>query len=527
MALEPGGRAEKHGHEYEHLWGALQLLRVLNDEAVSVFPEALGDDKEGVDLWVEHENGLRWAHQCKCENASTGKWSIADLGRVGVLQSAKYQLGQGNNHRFVFVSSDPAPALRDLTDRTCTCNNDPDAYFKYSVTTSAHLKRAVDQVCTLLCFDQSSPSGRAEAFDFLSRVRFQSFEKGPYAKETVRGWARQAVEGDNAKLDSVISLLGSLLTDNIGNKLYADQVRDHLRQHGFTLRNLSQSSELQESIKRLKERFLSSLILIDGNVIPRRETAGIIEKILDDSGPRIICIQGRAGCGKSGVLLEVMDELDTKGIPYLPIRLNKHKPTGDTGRFGKEVLSLPSSPGACLKAYAHDRKAVMIIDQLDALRWTHSHSPEAMDVFRETVTEAIAYPNLSVIAACRTFDLNDNPQIRAWKDKQAICQTEIGLLADGQVRQVVNAHGGDWNKLTTKQRAILLLPMHLQLWCKITEGKAAPTFSNSVDLMVQFWDYIRGDVIPKSSVSVDEFRTVIDKLVSYCDKDVPPSRVYL
>ena len=47
MALEPGGRADKLGNEFERHWGALQLLRVLAGEAISVFPEGLGPDENG------------------------------------------------------------------------------------------------------------------------------------------------------------------------------------------------------------------------------------------------------------------------------------------------------------------------------------------------------------------------------------------------------------------------------------------------------------------------------------------------
>ena len=49
--MEPGGRAEKLGNEYERLWGVEQLFRVLAGDAQWVRPEGRGADEKGVDLW--------------------------------------------------------------------------------------------------------------------------------------------------------------------------------------------------------------------------------------------------------------------------------------------------------------------------------------------------------------------------------------------------------------------------------------------------------------------------------------------
>lgn len=112
MAVEPGGRANKLGNEYERLWGVLQLLHVVGGEPTSVLPEGLGPDEKGVDVWVRRTDGKRIGYQCKRENGKKGKWSIADLQREGILANAKFQLDRGNEYRFAFVSSDSAPILR-------------------------------------------------------------------------------------------------------------------------------------------------------------------------------------------------------------------------------------------------------------------------------------------------------------------------------------------------------------------------------------------------------------------------------
>ena len=169
MAVEPGGRADKLGNEYERSWGVLQLLLVVGGEATSVLPEGLGPDEKGVDIWVRQIDGKRVGYQCKRENGTKGKWSIADLARERVLENAKFQLSCGDEYCFGFVSSDPAPVLSDLCERTERCNNDPAKYAKYSVTTSAAHSGAFKQINEYFGFDTRKPHNQARIFDFLSR----------------------------------------------------------------------------------------------------------------------------------------------------------------------------------------------------------------------------------------------------------------------------------------------------------------------------------------------------------------------
>ena len=59
---------------------------------------------------------------------------------------------------------------------------------------------------------------------------------------------------------------------------------------------------------------------------------------------------------------------------------------------------------------------VLILDQLDALRWTQAHSGEALSVCMEIIHE-VANINLerekkiSVVMVCRTYDLENDRNI--------------------------------------------------------------------------------------------------------------------
>src|SRR5688500_18182410 len=92
MAFEAGGYASKLGERYEGRWVVRQLLFLLQERLRSVTLEAVGDDEDGVDVWIERVDGVREAQQCKAGNGTKKEWTFADLARRGVMEYAKRQL---------------------------------------------------------------------------------------------------------------------------------------------------------------------------------------------------------------------------------------------------------------------------------------------------------------------------------------------------------------------------------------------------------------------------------------------------
>jgi hypothetical protein len=144
-------------------------------------------------------------------------------------------------------------------------------------------------------------------------------------------------------------------------------------------------AQVEPVLERLQSRFAESVRhhLAGGLLIQRKETRELIA-LLEDEATRIVVVHGIAGSGKSGVLFEFARELSEQGISFLPLRLDRHELRGNPKRFGTEALDLPSSPARSLAAISAGKKGgILLLDQLDALRWTSAHSSEAWDVCRE------------------------------------------------------------------------------------------------------------------------------------------------
>ena len=244
----------------------------------------------------------------------------------------------------------------------------------------------------------------------------------------------------------------------------------------------------------------------------------MINKILPADGSRIVCLHGKGGQGKSGVLYELKELLNEHKIPYLPLRLDRQYPTQSIENFGK-ACGLPSSPGLCLKTLAGERKAVLILDQLDAIRWTSAHSADAWDIFEELVEECLNYKNICVVVACRTFDFNEGPRIKAWKKEQSskVIEVKVGELPEEEVAKIVKSKRANSAQLSKKQKDILRSPANLLLWTQL-ETIGQP-FRTATDLMEAYWKDLWSNKIPALKVPLEECDKVLESVVEYMDKN--------
>jgi len=517
MAVERGGRADKLGNRYEGLWVVQNLLQVLGGELVSVTVEAIGDDEKGVDLWVERVDGIREAEQCKRKNYLVGKWSMADLRRREVLLHLASQLQRESRNRFTFVSVHDAPELSKLAELARTSNNDPEAFFR-TVDSSEALRPAFQTFCAACDLDRNNPAGLAAAYDLLQRSDVRVFDDSRGGRQDVELHARSLVTGDSR---SVILLLAELAQDRMGTALHTDQIREHLRAHGHQPRDLAGEPNLPARIERLREEFRESLRpgLINGIVVHRTQTETVLGALRSESENRLLIVHGRAGAGKSGVLLEVTDQLHASGTPFLPLRLDRRTPQVSARQFGTGLCDLPDSPALSLRALAGSRDAVLVLDQLDAIRWTAAHGVASWEACQEVIDEAMALLRLRVVVACRTFDLRDDALIRSWLARHQAMEIEVGDLPDPIVEQIITQAGGAFRSFAKAQQNLLRSTLCLSLWTELARDGQPPTyFTTAAELMRAFW-WMRRSQLEAMGFSGAEIDTALGQLTTWMDRN--------
>lgn len=297
----------------------------------------------------------------------------------------------------------------------------------------------------------------------------------------------------------------------------------------FTERSLSSRSPLEAQADRF-ERSLAGT-LAGGTLIPRAASEDAITRI--DLGTDLVFVRGIAGSGKSGVALEIVQKLRSQGRAVLPFSLATVERSHRSLReFAVRELGLADTVSRTLTAAVGKERAVLLIDQLDAVRWGSAHSSSAWELARDLMEEVLGHRSqVGVIVCCRGFDLETDRSIRSWRDHVAtagiraeqrlyrpasselglgrsepmgssgsqerrrdpepapikIAEVEVGHLSETQVLKALREAGAN-EAVDEPQLALLRRVHHLQMWLSIAASRehTAP-LADRRTLLDAFW----------------------------------------
>jgi hypothetical protein len=511
--MRTGGWADKLGNRYEGRWTAKQLLLLLAEKLHMVQLETEDAVEQRVDLLVCHTDGAVEAQQCK-KNNSQNNWPITELARRGVLAGLHTFLIKAPTHRFSFISNREATDLKRLIEKAREASGDFETF-------GARLETNELGSWERLCRELHLSTGADTTLRLLARVDVVVFDDGTAGQTDVETLADLLLDGNPR---SVVLRLADFALERMGHPIHVDELRQFLHeQTEFKVRDLTHSPRIAAVIEARQAEFADSIrrTLIRGKLLPRPETAQLYSAITDAKSTRIHCVHGGGGQGKSCILHELTQLLAHDGIPFMPLRFDVNPPRGNTRAYG-QLLEFPESPVKCLHAVVGNRLGVLLIDQLDALRWTPQHDPSAWTVFERLVTEAMQLSTtMHVVVACRSFDLENDPQIRPWREQENVrallSRVPVGDLPGTYVKEVVEEVDGAWEALNPGQRRLLERPQCLYLWTNLPSD-ARSAFRTATDLMRAFWGDVRLRLV-KMGLALADVENALGTLASRLDEE--------
>lgn len=507
MALEVGGRADKGGNQYENHFLGKQLLLLAEAKLKSVEVEPLGDEGRGIEYIVVKPDDTRAYYQCKAANAAKSSWSIADLAGHKVFENAKVHIQQSPKNEFHFISPLSYKELDDLCIRARR-NHSAEDFLKYQITNDP-LRNALEACETQFGLSRANPAELEQLVYILSRCYFEQViytQEAIQDAESLVGWF---FCGDTK---TARMLLENYVNDQgkYGVELSPHDIISFMQQRGHSLRDYGKDESVWQRIQILNDTHWEKFSPIKGRLLPRTAAAEAIQQVL--SGTSVV-LHGRAGLGKSGCVEIVSNYLRDNNILFLRLKLDKSIPRNTSTQYGQD-LGLPDSPVRCLHRIAGNKECVLILDQLDALRWTSTHSPTAFAVCKELISEVqVANKDygakISIMFVTRSFDYksdarikelfsSDKERIGAWKE------ISVDLLSDVEVAEVVGKH---YAPLAQKVKEILRNPASLYVWTRLDEVRHNQVITSANQLMYQWWTQIleRCDLRGIDRTDVDHF----------------------
>ena len=300
MAYEKGGRADKAGNRFEYNWIIYNLLQVIEEKIQYVIIEAIGEDEEGVDLWIGNLDGSREGQQCKGRYGSEDSWTYGSVNAKGIWTKWKKQLEREDKVKVSLVSPLAFTLFEDLTARARNTNENPKDFYKYQIgndNVSNDTKRLYKNYCNIMGIDCSDNVGIMQSIDYLSRTYYR--QRPDYElKDIILDKIHMQFLGKH--LDIYGNFLQLILAEDIlAKKINIIYLDSYLRNCGVEYRNLAKDTRILPRIRELNDEYRRNFISFQDGIIIRHEFKKC-KKMIDEGQSFII--DGNAGIGKSGCI---------------------------------------------------------------------------------------------------------------------------------------------------------------------------------------------------------------------------------
>jgi hypothetical protein len=207
-----------------------------------------------------------------------------------------------------------------------------------------------------------------------------------------------------------------------------------------------------------------------GEHILRPEVATIIDWVLHaEADKQFGVLLDQPGAGKTGVMRDVLLDLERRGIPVLALKANALSAVNSPDEL-LDILRLPCSiEEAAQYVIATKGLFVLLVDQLDALSYVLARDPDALHVVLDTIARLRSIGSVRIVASCRTFDLHTDPELSRVKvDRQFSLQP----LSESDVERLLAVVGVDAKQLLDGHRKLLSVPLHLDIYTRIVHAEA-------------------------------------------------------
>lgn len=504
-----GGEADKFGNRYEGLWTVDAALDLIDGEYRDLTVEAIGDEAAGVEFVRTTRTGVREYHSIKRQH-SKGHWTLSRLKSEDILKDLIVKTGA--DCCAVFSSGTSATEFEELIERARASSSLEE--FKQRVSGSGRLSEQFNKYIVSLCDDEHA------IWVALQRLCVRTTNEPQLTKNVERRVRSmfQTTTGKPIDPRMIRLLIWDVLTHSLGKRHNAESVLTALEEHKIRRHHWAGDTTVREHIRQLNHSHLTGVKahFINREEIVRDESATAATALLEHR--KSVMLEGMAGSGKSCVLAQLMDCLENKGVPCLALRLDQLDSSDRRSQAIGFRLGLPASPAITLGEFAGHQLSVLVVDQLDALSVVSARNPAAWSAVNELLDEANAYPQMRILFACRSFDLERDPQIRRLADDaEQVERITVGPLDEEVIRSAIATAGLDSIALNQRQVEILSTPLHLHL---LLEAAKLPNsrpmrFASSRDLFNEFWEHKGSTVACQMGGDLDVWPAVIGRL---CDE---------
>jgi hypothetical protein len=420
---------------------------------------------------------LRWCEQVKDAQYT---WTLHRLITESVLPSVVGHLADGHSVRF--VASTYAPELAALSSRA----RDAESLAEY---------RAILTTKQLPGFERLAKTwnvAETEALSYLQRV-WVEHHPVEHLRRLVHLTYELLLQGDP---ETTVNELRSWLDDLLHQTLTAPMLWDRLNTKGYARRllagDLATIDALAATVERHRRRVEATRP--KHGLVAQPYVAQLVERLRAADGGRLLLVDGRAGTGKSTVAAEALRVLSSEGWHAVTVRMDAVGTEVHTAAGVGRAFDLTGSPAVLLGGVADGSRAVLLVDQLDAVSTYSGRMSDSYEAVAELLDQAASLPNVKVVLVVRTADLTADPRIRSLVDKPGVERLTVGELDHDNVRAALEASGSEPATLSDTTLQLLRTPLHFAVFSRLSPESRTSAYRTLPDLYEELTAQTRRDI---------------------------------
>ena len=519
MPLETGGRADKHGNSYEIDCIIYEMLKVLDEKNYSVCIEPLGIDEIGTDILVTNFDGQKEHQQCKARNASKEYWNISDLKEKNIFSTWKVHLDRDCFRKVALVSPIACTFLSDLHDRASNTSGKTEDFYSIQIMKSSKpFQEFYEKFCFEMDLNSDEDDYILKSINYLKRIYYKQISEYQL-KEMINQYIQFLF---STKVETVYNAFISLIVkeDILGQEITQIILTNYFQKQEIIFRLKDNDERIIPRIQEINQEYRKNFNPLLSGFVHRKVFDDCIEAITNEKS---IIISGNAGYGKSGCTEVILNYCEEEKIPHIAIKLDRRMPHRNCESWGHD-LGFPSSIAHSIHWVSRNKNAVIILDQLDALRWTQANSSEALTVCMELIRQ-VEYLNhernkkIITVFVCRTYDLeNDNNINSLFKKQDALKNNweiiKVNVFEDKEVKEII---GENYESFLPKLKNLLRIPSNLYILQHLDEEEVYEECLTTYHLIDKWFKQIcrKSTTAGLQERAINE---VIKRIVDFLDK---------
>lgn len=479
MPGELGGPANQSGISYQNLFIAYQIAVMLGAEeslpADSRIASVRGEAPTRVDdVVITHVDGSRIFAQVKEDVSLSGSDWNRILRAFGTQFESDFDRERDILLLCVGADRENFIQLHAMFDRASTSTNfdewqerlnqeqrnlwiqklvdfcpagDDLWPFVRRVRIETHLRSTLENVAPKLLPQSRNDSGPVSRFSLFSHIKSYVPDDARLRRQlTAEDWKKRLLDEHSIRIDAPIPLAQLRAAVELCSAVLRGQRCTFGNRGEFAQRHIARA---------ITEEILEWILAKD-----QKESIGVL---LDG-----------AGKGKTVVLRDILWALEERGITTLAIKADGQLDDLARGRAIHECqgVSLPATVEDVVIALGHaaateDKPMVVLLDQVDALSLSMTRDGRAIEAISTLVHRLRFVPNVRVLLACRTFDLNTTPNLRTLNIKHRFSLPD---LTEDEIKATLQGAGVESYLLPPTAHKLFQTPLHLDIFLRAIEA---------------------------------------------------------